>query len=514
MTGPVRTLPGRPSLRHLKLEARRRLKAGEFPALYEAQLAIAREHGQPSWTALKELVCRQPRPESDVLPHLRWIIARFAGADAPGWTPPDDHELRQHFTDEFLTRVPPGELIEVIAGMAEDLREEYVVIESRPLAVQIEIASLQVNAVAEAEPPHRLIGVTRIPLGKRITDSRLAAPTTRSYGEVPAAAAEAVDQACAELGLPGLVLAGGGPDTPLWAIARGWANLDRAEIMTAGHRFPVYFVTEAVTAVAVLRLVAQGRAGLDEPANGYLRTVRLADPSVTVRDLLSHTGGVDNHAEPMADRVPDPVAHLGPVLTCTGERGTFRVSMGGVAALGQLTADITGSPYPAAVASLVFGPLGMASSAFPASWPGPGADRAAVTGYAVQPDADGVLQLAPPKVMTIPATGGLWATAADLVRFGIGWKTLLPDALAAEALRPQTAAGPVSGGRFGLGWPVSEHGDTAGLAGSGPGASVSLLTRDPARRGSAGLVSVALTNRPVPIGPLNARVLQAREEKT
>ncbi len=56
MTGAACQLPGSPSLRHLKLEARRRLSAGEFSALYEAQLVIAREHGHPSWTALKEVV--------------------------------------------------------------------------------------------------------------------------------------------------------------------------------------------------------------------------------------------------------------------------------------------------------------------------------------------------------------------------------------------------------------------------------------------------------------------------
>jgi hypothetical protein len=34
--------PGQPSLRYLKLEARHRLAAGEFGALHDAQLAIAR----------------------------------------------------------------------------------------------------------------------------------------------------------------------------------------------------------------------------------------------------------------------------------------------------------------------------------------------------------------------------------------------------------------------------------------------------------------------------------------
>ena len=53
MGGGPRPLPGRPNLRYLKLEAKRRLGAGEFPALHDAQLAIAWEHGQPSWAALK-----------------------------------------------------------------------------------------------------------------------------------------------------------------------------------------------------------------------------------------------------------------------------------------------------------------------------------------------------------------------------------------------------------------------------------------------------------------------------
>ena len=56
MSDQPRPLPGQPSLRYLKLEARRRLAAGEFGTLHDAQLAIAREHGQPSWTALKELI--------------------------------------------------------------------------------------------------------------------------------------------------------------------------------------------------------------------------------------------------------------------------------------------------------------------------------------------------------------------------------------------------------------------------------------------------------------------------
>jgi hypothetical protein len=118
LTGSARALPARPNLRHLKVEARRRMKSGEFPALYEAQLAIAREHGQPSWAVLKELVCGKSQPESRALSQLRWIMSRFADAATPGWAAPDDQELRLHFHDDFLTRVGAGKLVETIVCAA------------------------------------------------------------------------------------------------------------------------------------------------------------------------------------------------------------------------------------------------------------------------------------------------------------------------------------------------------------------------------------------------------------
>jgi ankyrin repeat protein len=48
-----RSLPDRPSLRHLRDEAKARRRAGEFPTLSLAQLAVAREYGFSSWPRLK-----------------------------------------------------------------------------------------------------------------------------------------------------------------------------------------------------------------------------------------------------------------------------------------------------------------------------------------------------------------------------------------------------------------------------------------------------------------------------
>ena len=88
MSDQPRAFPDQPSLRYLKVEAKRRLSAGEFATLHEAQHAIAREHGLPSWTALKEYISAGPSQVSPVLAQARWVISRFAQAGTPAGRSP------------------------------------------------------------------------------------------------------------------------------------------------------------------------------------------------------------------------------------------------------------------------------------------------------------------------------------------------------------------------------------------------------------------------------------------
>jgi hypothetical protein len=215
-----------------------------------------------------------------------------------------------------------------------------------------------------------------------------------------------------ELGLVGLIVAGAAGDGSVWVTARGWASLDQDDVLLPAHRFPAYSITKLITATAVLRLVADGPVRLDEPANAYLHTVRLADDAVTVRQLLSHTGGVDSPASMFADRVPDLVSVTGPVAACGGPRGSFS--------------------------------------------------------------------------------------------YGLAWSSLLPDALAREALRPQAERDDV-GGQAGLGWMLMLPKYVAGHPGAGSGFSASLIVR-PGLVGPGGRTWVVLTNRRVLVEPVNERL--------
>src|ERR1039457_26766 len=368
----LRDLPDRPSLRHLKLEAKRRLATGEFTTLHDAQLAVAREHGMSSWAALKEHVAAAEAEQGHALAQVRWVFGRYGEADAPGWTAPSRDELSEHVPEHFLTLVPPKTAAAILGGVAPKLREGLVLIDAGSVHLRAKAADLLVEATVEPEAPHRLTSLRVFPGGAPATDTRVAQPPAASFGPVPEQVPGFVEDSYAELGLVGLTAAGdwdSGPAFEVWACLRGWADLERNVPLGPSHRFPAHGITTLVTSTAVLCLVAEGAVALDDPVNGHLRSLRLADDAVTVRELLSHTGGVDNPSSVWAEAVADVADVLGPVVGCSGPRGEFAYSTGDYAVLGQLITDLTGTSFAQAANRLVLEPLGMADSWFPTQAP-------------------------------------------------------------------------------------------------------------------------------------------------
>jgi CubicO group peptidase (beta-lactamase class C family) len=495
-----RHLPDQLNLRHSKLEAKRRLAAGEFTTLHDAQLAVAREHGMSSWAALKEHITAAEAAQGHALAQVRWVLGRYGEASAPGWSAPDRDELSEHLTEDFLTLVGPETAAAILRGVAPKLREDLIIIDAGPLQLRAKVADLLVEATVEAAAPHRLTSFSIVPGGAPASDPRVGQPPAASFGPVPEQVSGVIEDSYVELGLVGLTAAGdwdGGPDGEVWACSRGWADLERNVPLDPAHRFPALSVTMLVTSTAVLRLVADGAVALDDPVNGHLRSLRLADDAVTVRELLSCTGGVDNPSSVWAGAVADVADVLGLVVGCSGPRGEFAYGYGGYAVLGQLIADLTGTPFAPAATRLVLEPLGMADSWFPTRAP---VAPDAVLGYRLERDGSFVPE--PPPVFALQSAGGLWSTGPDLVRFGSGWRTLLPGELAEQALRPH-AVQHDSVAEFGLGWLLNRPADFAGHAGAGPGSSVSLITHP-----SAGRTSVMLTTRQVLVEPSNVRLIR------
>jgi hypothetical protein len=203
----ARELPGQPNLRYLKLEARRRLAEREFATLHDAQLAIAREYGQSSWTTLKELVnSRLAQLGHPALGQVRWLVSRFGGADSPGWAAPADDEIREHFAEGYLGRLG-WDLMETavctLTRVSARLREELVVTQDDPLHARARTGGIQFEADVQPEPPHKLVSLRVYAVCSEVTDSRVAAPPTSRSGNVPMIAA---------------------PITPTWPPGWCWAR--------------------------------------------------------------------------------------------------------------------------------------------------------------------------------------------------------------------------------------------------------------------------------------------------
>jgi len=79
----------------------------------------------------------------------------------------------------------------------------------------------------------------------------------------------------------------------LRAEASGWADLRGRVPMTAGTTMMAYSMSKTITAAAALQLVEAGELGLDDPLARWVPESPYG-PAVTVRQLLSHTGGLPN----------------------------------------------------------------------------------------------------------------------------------------------------------------------------------------------------------------------------
>jgi Beta-lactamase len=394
--------------------------AGEFTTLHDAQLAIAREHGMSSWAALKERVAAAAAEHGHALAQVRWVFGRYAEAGAPGSAAPSRDELSEHFTGQFLGFVSSEALAQAMTSLTAMLREDLILIDADSLRLSAKLAGpgVRVEVGVQPEAPHRIDMLRFFPDGEPVTDARITQPPSASSGPVPGQLPGAVEDAYAKFSLVGLTAAGsggGGPAPEVWTCSRGWADLERDVPLGPCHRFPALQITMLITATAVLRLVADGVVALDDPASRHLRSLRLANDAVTVRELLAHTGGVDSPppASLWAGSVADVADVLGPVAGCSGPRGEFAYSNGGYAVLGQLIADLTGTSFTRAATRLVLEPLSMADSWFPAE---PPVSPDAAYGYEL--DEEGSLEREEPQVFTLQSAGGLWSTGPDLVRFG------------------------------------------------------------------------------------------------
>src|SRR5215813_2489454 len=169
--------------------------------------------------------------------------------------------------------------------------------------------------------------------------------------------------------VPGLSLAFVHDGTVAWTQAFGVARVG-GEPVTSETLFQASSISMPVTALAVLRLVEQGKLNLEVDVNQYLKSWKLPtnrfteQKKVTLRGLLSHTAGATVHGfEGYASgkKLPTLVqvlngespANSAPVMIDFVPGTSFRYAGGGYAIIQQLLIDVTGEPFPELMQELV-----------------------------------------------------------------------------------------------------------------------------------------------------------------
>jgi CubicO group peptidase (beta-lactamase class C family) len=178
-------------------------------------------------------------------------------------------------------------------------------------------------------------------------------------------------------------------------------------------------VSKLFTGIAVMQLVDAGKLDLDKDVNAYL-DFSIPTPGggvpVTLRRLLRHRAGFEEHVKGLFSRDPEPeplgrwlARSLPPRLFPRGDIPAY--SNYGVALAGYIVERVSGEPYAAYMERHILEPLQMTRSTFRQPLPSALAPMMA-KGYRIGGKPLGVFE----TIAGAPA-GALSATGTDMARF-------------------------------------------------------------------------------------------------
>lgn len=286
--------------------------------------------------------------------------------------------------------------------------------------------------------------------------------------------------------IAGAVLLTGAGDSPPVVETVGYADIAAQRPMQPDTLFWIASNSKQMTAAALMLLVDEGKIALDDSVSERLPEFRgqmsvaeeddehkvLRKPArpLTVRDLVSHTGGIlpwfsDGRLNAGSLHERTQACALTPLRFEPGTRWEY--GNGGFEVAGRLIEVVSGEALEVFLQTRLFDPLGMADTTF---WPSGEQLRRLATPYAPNPDGTGLGEAALPFTYPLSALsgspspgGGLFSTARDCFLFcrmvagggAAGGKRLLSEDAVRVMTTTQTGnllSGPDDENGYGLGW--------------------------------------------------------------
>lgn len=273
-------------------------------------------------------------------------------------------------------------------------------------------------------------------------------------------------------GLPGVAVSVINEGNEVFSVAQGTRVVGQANTtLQPIHRFRIASATKSMVAAVVLKLVEQGKIGLDQPVNQYISNPLFNANSITIRQLLNHTAGLYDHLNAnsfwshpanTATKVwsLDELISLGNAAGPLFAPGTkYAYSNTGYAVLGKVIEQVSGKPIQQALKDILFDPIGMPSALYDNATTLPNVINDLATNnrsYEYSPTAAG------------PA-GAIVCNAIDLAKYGraVYGAQFLQSASISEMIK--NYGQPLGGQSYGLGtrlWNLNgilHHGHTGAL---------------------------------------------------
>jgi len=220
--------------------------------------------------------------------------------------------------------------------------------------------------------------------------------------------------------IPGVSLAIVKNGRPLLVKGYGFSNLEHRVPVKAETVFQSGSVGKQFTASAIMMLVEDGKIGLEDNIGKYLGDVPDAWKSITIRHLLTHTGGMTDYPDDFdfrRDLTEDELLKKAkeiPLAFAPGEK--WQYSNLGFVTLGIIISKVTRKFYGDFLQERIFKPLGMTSARI-------------ISEADIVPNRAAGYRLVEGKIknqnwvapsMNTTADGSLYLTALDMIKWDEG----------------------------------------------------------------------------------------------
>jgi len=252
-----------------------------------------------------------------------------------------------------------------------------------------------------------------------------------------------------------LVIRGG---ATIYEKSFGPADKARGISNSSASQFSIASVSKPFTAIAVLKLVEQGKLHLEDRLDRIFPELSgAAVAGVTVSQLLSHTSGIEEVVAKHLDR-PLIADDLKTAVLAT-RKGEFQYSNSGYMVLRLVMEKVSGQRYGQLLDRFVFQPAGMKQSGLLTVGAAP---RSLSLSYKTAEATEPMVSAIPMAIFD--GAGTAFSTTGDLVLFD---KALRDRKLLSAAMQDAMTSGHTPSGNWGYGWARDERGGKTWLSHQG-----------------------------------------------